>query len=61
MALNEQCTTAEAAATLQVDRRTVRRLIEEGALSPTMKLPGKTGAYLFDRADVEALKESRAS
>lgn len=57
----EQFTTHEVASQLSVDRSTVRRLVDRGVLTPTMKLPGKTGAYLFDRSDVEALKETRAS
>ena len=49
-------TTAEAAVILGKSVATVNRLALLGRLTPTLKLPGKTGAYLFARADVEALK-----
>jgi hypothetical protein len=39
--------TAEAAAALGVSRRQVLRLAARGDLTPTLKLPGRTGAYLF--------------
>jgi len=38
---------------------TVNRLALAGVLRPVMKLPGKTGAYLFAREDVEALAVKR--
>lgn len=56
----EQCTTKQAAEALHTDRKGVRRLVERGALVPVLKLPGLTGAYLFARADVEALAAERA-
>lgn len=58
---NDAITTAEVAALLDVDRRTVHRMVAAGALTPTLKLPGLTGALLFDRADVEAFAAERAS
>ena len=57
----EHCTTAEAAEILGVDRTTVSRLVKRGDLEPAMKLPGKTGAYLLARADVERLRRERSS
>lgn len=47
--------TTEAAATLGVSVRTVHRMVAQGMLSPAGKLPGHTGAYLFDLGDVLAL------
>jgi hypothetical protein len=38
-----------------VSVRTVQRMIARGVLVPAMQLPGKTGAFLFKRTDVEAL------
>ena len=38
------------------DPSTISRYVQVGKLTPSRKLPGKTGAYLFHRADVEALK-----
>ena len=37
------------------DPSTISRWVAAGKLTPAHKLPGKTGAYLFNRADVEAL------
>jgi hypothetical protein len=55
-----EVTAAEAAEILGKDRRQVTRLVKRGTLKPSRKLPGYTGAYLFWRADVEAISE-RAS
>lgn len=54
-----EITVAESAAILRVDRKTILRLIAAGRLSPTRKLPTRTGAYLFDRADVERIAAER--
>ena len=40
---------------------TVIRYVYEGKLTPSRRLPGKTGAYMFWRADIERLAERRAS
>lgn len=53
-------TSAEVARVLGRSVRTVHRLVEDGVL-PAMKLPGETGAYLFDPKDVEALAKQRAA
>lgn len=55
----EQCTTLGVAQRLNVDRTTVIRLVNAGALVPVAKLPGRTGAYLFDADDVEAFAGAR--
>lgn len=34
------------------DRSTVVRMVREHRLTPSRKLPGATGAYLFWRADI---------
>lgn len=52
---------AEVAATLGCNVRTVTRMVPDGVLAPVQKMPGKTGAYLFDREAVEALAAERAS
>lgn len=54
--MQETITTAEAAQILGKSVATVNRLVALGRLTPARKLPGKTGAYLFDRAAVEALR-----
>ena len=47
--------TADVCRILECDKATVLRRIDAGRLTPAHKLPGKNGAYLFKRADVEAL------
>ena len=54
---SEEVTAAEAARIIDKDRRLIIRMVERGELSPSRKLPGSTGAYLFFRADVERLAE----
>jgi len=51
---------AEAARTLQVGRDTILRMIWRGELSAE-KFPGRTGAYVIPRQDVEALSERRSA
>lgn len=48
----------QAAAMLNMSRSGVKYLVLTGRLTPAMKLPGKTGAYLFHRSDIEALKSA---
>ena len=58
---DELVTTAEAADLLNVDRSIVIRHVQRGDLVPCQKLPGRTGAYLFVRADVQALAATRGA
>lgn len=59
---NEQLIpTKQAAKLLGVDVRTVHRMVDSGRLTPTLKIPGRTGACLFDRADVERLVAERTA
>lgn len=41
-------TTAEVADAADRSIRTVSRWIADGRLQPALKIPGRTGAYLFD-------------
>jgi excisionase family DNA binding protein len=52
---------AEACQLLDIHAATLGRWVKSGALTPAHKLPGKNGAYLFNRGDVEALAVERAS
>jgi excisionase family DNA binding protein len=45
----------EACRLLDIDKRTLVRWISAGRVIPAYRLPGKNGAYLFRRADIEAL------
>ena len=45
----------EVALRLGVNRRTLTRMIYRGDLKPWGKLPGQTGAYIFDAVEVDRL------
>ena len=49
----DEITIAEAVAIAGRDRSTIIRWISSGKLTPSRKLPGRTGAYLLYRDDVE--------
>lgn len=49
----------EAAEILGRSVRTVNRKAQRGEIAHVGKLPGKTGAYLFHRADITALAAQR--
>ena len=57
--MHELLTTSEVADKLGVDRSWVTRLVASGRLVPAMRLPGRTGALLFDPADVDAMLTTR--
>jgi hypothetical protein len=40
---------------------TITRYVQSGKLTPSRKLPGKNGAYLFWRADVQRLADQQAA
>lgn len=52
-------TAAQAAEVLGCSQRTVARMAEDGRLTPALKLPGETGAYLFEPAEVERAKAAQ--
>lgn len=60
-AVSEHITTTQVAERLSLTRRQVIRLVDSGQLSAASQLPGRTGAYLFDPADVEALAVERTA
>lgn len=56
----DEITTKQAAELLGFTHAsTVNRYVAAGKLTPSRQLPGKTGAYLFHRTDVEALRDER--
>lgn len=60
--MTDEITTREALEVLGLaDPSSVSRLVAEGHLTPSRKLPGLTGAYLFARADVVALAAARGA
>lgn len=54
-------TSTEASEVLAVNRRTIQRLANAGTLPIAKKSPGRTGAFLFTRADVERLRDELAA
>lgn len=52
--LDDALTTRDVAAARGVTVRQIARLVEKGDLVPIVKLPGKRGAYLFAREQLEA-------
>jgi len=52
---------AEVARLLQINQVTVARWAASGQLTAAHKLPGKNGAYLFQRSDVERIERERAA
>lgn len=53
--------TTQAAKRCGVDRTTFFRWVQLGQIAPAMKLPGATGAMLFDPAEVDALAADKAA
>lgn len=53
--------TAEAARLLDLDTSTVLRMAKSGAIPHAYKIPGRTGAYIFDRQQIERLAAKRAT
>lgn len=45
---------------LLIDKATLTRWVADEKITAAHKLPGKNGAYLFNRADVERLAAERA-
>jgi hypothetical protein len=45
---------------LQIDKSTLSRLVTGGTIKPASKFPGRNGAYVFHRSDIEALRDERA-
>jgi excisionase family DNA binding protein len=53
--------TAQVAEILGKSVPTVNRWVREGALKPTTKLPGISGAYVFTREAVEDFRDELAA
>jgi excisionase family DNA binding protein len=48
---------AEACEILGIDRSTLTRWVDKGRILPVHKNPGQTGSYIFQRTEVERLKD----
>ena len=56
---DDQITTREALDILgYAHPSTITRFVAEGKLTPARKMPGKRGAYLFHRADINRLNDT---
>lgn len=60
MSQTDHMTAVEVAARLGKSLATVKRYARAGKLPVSLKVPGTTGAYLFDRAAIEQLAEAQA-
>ncbi len=49
----------EACRILGIDKATLSRWVTAGQLTPVHKLPGRNGAYLFDRTNIQGLASAR--
>lgn len=56
---NDLIGSTEAARILNIDKATLTRWVAAGDLTPAHKLPGKNGAMLFHRADIDRLARER--
>ena len=59
--MHELLTTAEVASRLFVHRSIVVKMVKAGTITPTRKLPGNTGAYLFTADEVDRILSERAA
>ena len=53
--------TVEAAEVIDVERSTLSRWVAFGRITPALKLPGKNGAVLFERSEVERVAAEYAA
>jgi len=54
-------TSATACSWLGIDRSTLTRWVQAGHIKPAFKFPGKAGAFLFERAEVERVQRERTA
>lgn len=53
-------TSSEVCDALNIDRSTLSRWVASERITPTMKMPGLRGPFLFDPAEVERVKGNAA-
>jgi excisionase family DNA binding protein len=53
---SELLSTTQVCERLGIDRSTLTRWVGAGRIAAAHKLPGRSGAYLFDPAEVERVK-----
>jgi predicted site-specific integrase-resolvase len=57
----DEITTAQAAPILGVAIQTISKWVRTGRLQPSRQLPGRSGAFLFARGDIERLARERSN
>lgn len=57
---DELIPTSEAAELMGESVRQFIRRVERGTVTPALKLPGLRGAYMFNRADIDAMSSDSA-
>ncbi|MGQ7788749.1 MerR family transcriptional regulator [Nesterenkonia sp. K-15-9-6] len=55
--MSDLLSTKQAAERIGKSPEAIRWHVKEGNLTPTVKMPGESGAYLFHPADVDALRQ----
>lgn len=50
----------EACRILRIDKATLTRWVAADSIKPAHKLPGRNGAYLFNRSDIDTIAAERA-
>ncbi|WP_157897109.1 MerR family transcriptional regulator [Mycobacteroides salmoniphilum] len=60
LSADDEIVAAEACRILDRDRATLLRWVAADKVKATRKLPGVTGAFLFRRGDIEALRDEMA-
>ena len=58
---SQPLTSAEACKRLGIDRSTLSRWVASGRITPSLKMPGLRGPFLFDAAEVERVKAEAAA
>lgn len=58
--MHKLMTTAQVAALFKVEPRTITNRVLRGELKAAEKLPGRTGAYLFDAEEIDKISASKS-
>lgn len=58
---NDLRASVEACKRIGIDRSTLSRWVKDGTAVPAMRLPGKTGAFLFTDAEIQRLADHYAT
>lgn len=59
--MNQILSSREACLRLSIDRSTLTRWVQIGRITPIHKLPGRTGAFLFEPAEIDRVRNELSS